>query len=237
MQGRRRYYGSARLPRSQEWKDAGGKYYPPGTPKRQTPMRASNPILLRLDRTVTGSEQMVEAREVATTSSGGEHYPNGVAQTIPVECSLTLPAGFSDRACQALVHARTAPPILEAPRRPARLRAMVNSRSRGCLARRRWSSARARSTPGAGLCLSIERLSPFAAGCTAGLCCTLHPRADRQQISVGWRSKGDDAGAIRSAIPVHAVLARASGKTLPAAREEHAATVSKRQSALTRSVQ
>jgi hypothetical protein len=35
----------------------------------------------------------VEAKKLSTTSMGQEHYPNGVAVTIPAEGALTLPTG------------------------------------------------------------------------------------------------------------------------------------------------
>ena len=75
MQGRRRYYGSVRLPRPHQWRDVGEKYYPPDTPKRQASMRASNPVLLWSDRTVIGSEQMAEGNELPTTSWSREPLP------------------------------------------------------------------------------------------------------------------------------------------------------------------
>ena len=219
MQGRRRYYGSARLPRSQEWKAAGGKYYPPNTPKRQTPMQTSNPILLLFGRTVIGSELMVEARVLPTTSSGREHYPNGVAAAIPVECSLTLPAGCSNGSCPALVRARTALPKHRSTPQHGRA-PMVNSRAPGSRARHCGGSVWTTRRPGAWLSLRREWRSPLAAGRAARICGTLHPPAHGQQISVSWRSEGMRCGRrlIRHPRPRRA---RASlGKALPDAGEE-----------------
>ena len=195
MQGRRRYYGSARLPRSQEWRMRGESTILLILRSARRPCRQVTLFLCRFGRTVIGSELMVEARELPTTSSGREHYPNGVAPTIPVECSSKpagrlqqqVPPSLGSRAHRCANH-RSTPQHGRGPdgKQPGA------RQSRAPLGARRLAE---RGELGAWLSVSLEWLSPLAAGRAAGICGTLHRPAHGQQIAVSWRSEGSDADA------------------------------------------